>query len=133
MEKYQKISVFITLSVIAITTTTLLSLSDNGALFPKKAPSTNELHTSQIENTREKKYPDDTSTTQNDASSESFLLILDGNSICAYKNTGGKMELLEKATIETSSLSGIELSELSDGIVAKSLEEVYLFFEAYTS
>ena len=65
--------------------------------------------------------------------STSYLLTVEGDYICAYIIVNGSKTVAEKSYIDTTALSPDELDRLTKGISAKSREELYQYYESYTS
>lgn len=65
--------------------------------------------------------------------SEKYFLVFDGENICAYVIKGDDKTLIKSTKFSAGLIDDGEISKLSDGIYARSYEELCLYLESYLS
>lgn len=132
MEKYRKATFILMLSIIIFT-----AVFAGTKFFGKNTADKNfnsNIEASESKNSvMDKPKTSDETASHKDSKNENFLLIIEGNSVCAYHIVNGEKNLIESVKIETSIIDPKELDCLKRGIYAESYEDLCLYFEAYSS
>ncbi|MBE7051773.1 MAG: hypothetical protein E7395_04305 [Ruminococcaceae bacterium] len=123
MKKYKKLTLGIAVSIICILTVFGFS-------------SESEKPTEQSETLS---YPANVSSGQKSGEEEKqedkckYYITLEGDALCAYLVENGETELLRSEKAVTLLMSEDEISMLSRGIYAESYEDLWMYFESYSS
>jgi len=120
MEKYSKLSFILMLSLVIFVAGFALRKQSQNSADNNANP---QISASEVKSSRRSSTGSDTG----------FLLRLEGNTLFAYHIINNTCKSVEQAEIEISSFSAEDIKLLQNGIYADSAEELFLYFESYTS
>ena len=121
MEKYGRLSLILMISLLIFVVS--FSFLNRNKTPPVEYESP-QISASEVKNLR--RAPDSNT-------GKKYLLLLEGNSLCAYCIDSDTRTVIEKSEIEISSLTQADIQLLKNGVYAGSAEDLLLYFESYTS
>ena len=123
MKKYKKLTLGIAVSIICILTVFGFSSESEKPTEPSETLSHPANVSSGQKSGEEEKQEDKCK----------YYITLEGDALCAYLVENGETELLRSEKAVTLLMSEDEISMLSRGIYAESYEDLWMYFESYSS